>query len=206
MSKNDSKDVFMAGYKDPAVKMVNYLKGFLMIPDAFIWNYIGYYVVSVPPQEYERALKAGREYACDNDIGMFWIDKYNERRAPITLSDIGYGLLPSGLLEEECMEERYRDRSMWGLSDAFTPKAILEYIDAMKKFMEVDRIVIKYYGGDRAVAISVISPDYEKYSELLKEFVDEYGYGPFAEIHPLTYTGEYVKEPMLTRKKRKGDL
>ena len=71
---------------------------------------------------------------------------------------------------------------------------------------EVDKIVIKYYGGDRAVAISVISPDYEKYSELLKDFVDEYGYGPFAEIHPLTYTGEYVKEPMLTRKKRKGDL
>ena len=204
MSKDNSKDVFMAGYKEPAVKLLNYLKNVLMIPDAFIWNHIGYYVVSVPPQEYERALKAGREYACDNDIGMFWIDKYNERRAPIALSDIGYGLLPSYILDEEYWEERYRDRTMWGLSDAFTPKVILEYFNEMKKFMEVDRIVIKYFGRDRALSISVISPDYEKYSELLKEFVSEYGYGPFEEIHPLTYTGEYVKEPILTRKR--GDL
>ena len=49
--------------------------------------------------------------------------------------------------------------------------------------------------------ITPLSLDYEEKSKMLREFVEKYGSGPFEKIHPLTFTGELIKAPLLVKKK-----
>ena len=71
----------------------------------------------------------------------------------------------------------------------------------MKNFLKVDKVIREYHFSDDALTISTLDLDYVAKSELFKEFVKKFGYGPFREIHSLTFTGEYVKEPILVKKK-----
>ena len=89
---NEMKDVFMSGDKETMLIMLDYIKNNLGLSEADYWNYIGYYVIHVPKDEYERVLLRGRNFACEEDFGIYWIDHYNERRSPIAACDIGYGL------------------------------------------------------------------------------------------------------------------
>ena len=193
------KDVFMSGDKETMMKMLNFIKNDLGISESDYWNYIGYYVISVSPKQYKHVLLEGKKFACLNDIGMYWINHYNERRGPIAINDIGYGLLPKKIIPGEEKKEFF-NKNFWGYSDDNTPKTILEYFDAMRDYLKVEKIIKTYCFADDALMISTLEEDYEKNSSLLKEFVKKYGYGPFEEIHSLSFTGECDKEPILIKK------
>ena len=45
---NKKKDVFMSGDKETILYMLDYLKNTLGISEADYWNYIWYYLISVP--------------------------------------------------------------------------------------------------------------------------------------------------------------
>ena len=200
VNNDEMKDVFLSGDKKTMLFMLDYIKNNLGISGADYWNYIGYYVIHVPKDKYESVLFNGRNFACEEDFGIYWINHYNERRAPIAACDVGYGLLPKTLIPGEEKEE-YANRDFWGYFDDRTPKTVLEYFDSMKDFLKVDKIIREYHFADDALSISPLDPDYEAKSKLFREFVEKYGYGPFREIHPLTFTGEYVKQPILVKKR-----
>lgn len=195
---NQKKDVFMSGDKKTILYMLDYLKNSLGISEADYWNYIGYYVISVPHEQYELALLNGKNFACQKDMGLYWLNYYNERRSPVASIDVGYGLLPKIVPGEQ--EKKYVNRNLWDYYDENTPKVILEYLNAMKDYLKVDRIKRDYHSRDDALRISPITTDYETKSQLFKEFVENNGTGPFKEIHPLTFTGEYVSSPILVKK------
>ena len=197
---DEMKDVFMSGDKNTMLFMLSYIKNNLGISEADYWNYIGYYVIQVPKDKYESVLLNGRNFAYEENFDIYWINHYNERRAPITACDIGYGLLPKTLIPGEEKKE-YANRDFWGYYDDHTPKTILEYFHSMEDFLKVNKIIREYHVADDALTISSFDPDYEAKSKLFREFVEKYGYGPFREIHPLTSTGEYVKQPILVKKK-----
>lgn len=199
-TKKDMKNVFMSSSKRDMLYMLDYIKNNLGISEADYWNYIGYYVISVPKDKYESVLLSGKNFACAEDFNICWLNHYDERRGPISACDIGYGLLPKTLIPGEEKKE-YADRNFWGFFDERTPKTILEYFDSMKDFLKVDKIIREYHFADDALTISPLDPDYETKSKLFNEFVEKYGYGPFREIHSLTFTGEYVKQPILVKKK-----
>ena len=194
------KDVFLSGDNNNMLLMLDYLKNDLGINEADYWNYIGYYVINVPIDEYKLALLKGKEFAFSKKIGMYWLDHYNVRRGPINSCDIAYGLLPKTLIPGE-EKEAFANRNSWGYFDDHTPITILEYFDSMKNFLKVDKVIREYHFSDDALTISTLDLDYDAKSELFKEFVKKFGYGPFREIHSLTFTGEYVKEPILVKKK-----
>ena len=201
MSENieKMKDAFLSGYKENAEAILNYLREEAGIPEAAMWNYIGYEVVSVPPEKYELALREGKKHAVDLNIGMYWLDHYNVRRSPIASSDIGYGILPKLLVPGEEREE-YKDRSLWGSYDDRTPQYLLEYFDSMKSFLGVSKIFRTYNGAEDALTITPLSLDYEEQNRRLKSFVERYGYGPFETIYSLSFTGELEKPPILVKK------
>ena len=194
------KDVFMSGDKKNMLFMLDYIKNNLGVSEADYWNFIGYYVISVPYDQYENVLLNGRKFACGEDFGIYWLNHYNERRGPIAACDIGYGLLPKTSIPGEEKEEN-ANREFWGYYDERTPKIILEYFDAMKKYLKVDKIIRDYHISNDALRISPLNYDYESKSKLFREFIEKYGYGPFKEIHPLTFDGEYVEQPILVKKK-----
>ena len=197
---DEMKDVFMSGYKEKMLFMLDYIKNDLGISEADYWNFIGYYVIHVPKDKYESVLLNGKKFACAEDLSIYWLNYYNERRAPIAACDIGYGLLPKTLIPGEEKQE-FANRDLWGYYDNHTPLTILEYFDSMKDFLKVDKIIREYHFGDDALTISPLDLDYETKSILFREFVEKFGYGPFREIHPLTFTVEYVKQPILVKKK-----
>ena len=199
MAKKIMRDVFMSGDKETMLYMLGYLKDNLGISEAEYWNYIGYYVIHVPEDKYIEALVNGKKFASEENIGMYWINHYDERRAPVDSCDIGYGFLPKTLIPGE-EKKKYSNRYFWGYNDHCTPKTILEYFDSMKEYLKVDSILREYNGADDALVITALDPDYYTKSELLKEFVEKYGYGPFSEIHQLTCSGKYVKQPILSKK------
>jgi len=202
MAKNDEnmKDVFLTSNKRDMLYMLDYLKETAQITEAEYWNYIGYYVIHVPKEEYEYALKEGRKFACAEDFGIYWVDHYNTRRGPIASVDMAYAYLPDTLIPGEEMKQ-YRKRYFWS-DDEYTPKTLLEYFKSMSNFLEVDRICRHYNDGDKAMILSPLTQEYEEKMELLKKFIEEYGYGPFKEIQPLTYTGELIKEPMYVKTRK----
>ena len=201
MAKNDEnmKDVFLTSNKRDMLYMLDYLKETAQITEADYWNYIGYYVIHVPKEEYEYALKEGRRFACAEDFGIYWLDHYNKRRGPIASVDIAYAYLPDTLMSGE-EQKKYRTREFW-IDDEYTPITIVKYFYSMAKFIEVDKIFREYSTADNAMTIAPLTQDYKEKSELLKKFVEEYGYGPFETIKPLTYTGELINEPMYVKKK-----
>lgn len=201
MDINDMKDVFLFREHETADKMLKYIKEELKVKDADKWNYIGYDIISVPHKEYERVLLEGKKYAISKDYGMYWLDYYNFRRGPIASIDLGYAKLPEDRLEDE--DGRY-DRYFWD-DDNYTPKSVVSYFSQMHKHFgpEIKKINREYHRGDNAIQITLVTGniDYEKYRKLLGEFILECGYGPFEEIHPLTFTGEYEKEAFQKVKK-----
>lgn len=198
MDTQKMKDVFLTGGNEQAQKILAYLKN-IGISDLDIWNYIGYYIVSVNPKEYEHALREGKKFACANDWGIYWINYYNERRGPIASSDIGYGILPQTLIPGE-EKEQYADRRMWDHYDDHTPKTILEYFEVMKEYLGVTKIFRTYSIADNAITITPLSLDYERMSQLFKKFIEKYGYGPFEEVRELTFTGKLEEEPIDVKK------
>ena len=97
--------------------------------------------------------------------------------------------------------EKYSERTLWGYNIDRTPKMIVEYFKSMEYFLKARKLITEYCPADNAMRISPLSQDYETKSKLFIKFVEEYGYGPFSEVHQLTFTGEYVKEPILVKNK-----
>ncbi len=194
------KDAFMTGDRLKANLIKWYLVNRIGISEADFWNYIGYYVISVPPEKYEEALLKVKKWASEFDIGFYWIDYYNVRRSPIASCDIGYGFLPEKLFPGE-KENDLSGRRLWDDFDDRIPKDILEYLNALKNFLQVEKIFRKYNYADNAMIITPLNLDYEEKSKMLREFVEKYGSGPFEKIHPLTFTGELIKTPLLVKKK-----
>ena len=199
MDINLKKDVFISNDRQNIIVMLHYVKNVLGIDEAERWNFIGKEVLCVPPANYEEVLLKGKQYAVDNNLPVCWLD-YQKSVRPINCCDIGYALLPETKIPGEDLKE-YKDKHYWGLYRDHTPKTILEYFDAMKEYLNVDELYLSTNLADKAMMISPASLDYDKMSELLNEFVKEYGYGPFEEIHSLTFTGEYNKEPIATKSK-----
>ena len=198
----EMKDVFISSDKKYILYMLDYIKNDLGIPEADYFTYCGKYVICVPKDKYESVLLNGRKFACkEENFNIFWINHYNERRTEIGACDIGYGRLPKTLIPGE-EKKQYGDRFFWGCFDDRTPRTILEYLDSMKDYLKVDKIIREYNRVDDALTISPLSPDYEEKSKLFREFVEKYGYGPFKDIHSLTFTGEYVKQPILVKKNK----
>ena len=71
----------------------------------------------------------------------------------------------------------------------------------MANYINVEKIFREYSTCENAMTIAPLTQDYKEKSELFKKFVEEYGYGPFETIKPLTYTGELVEEPIYVKKK-----
>ena len=203
-NNEELQNVFLTSDKEIMLLMLKYIREELNIPEADYWNFIGYNVIHVPKDQYEYVLLNGKKYACEKDWGMYWINFYNQRRSPIASYDIGYGLLPKTKIPGE-EEPQYKDRSLWGRFEENTPRTILEYFKSMKKFLKIDKIIKSYIASDDAIRITPVDQDYEAKSKLFKEFVETYGYGPFREVHPLKFNGEYVKEPILIRERKKTD-
>ncbi len=196
----EPKDVFSSPYRDVAEQMLNYIKYDLGVQTAEIWNFIGYYIISVPVNEYESVLTDGKKYACEEDLGISWIDYYDGMRYPVAAYDVGLALLPDKLIPGE---QNFFDRYSWGYSRNRTPESINNYIDDMKKYLGVDRVLLRYHSDINGIRLSPIitdQRDYETLSEEFEEFVKEYGYGPFKRISPLTITGEYINIPMKVKK------
>ena len=202
MSLDDMKDTFLlSGGHDISYEMLDYIQNTLGITESGLWNFIGYDVICVDPKEYERVLLAGKKYAIEKDYGMWWVNKYNERRSPIASMDIGIGLLPETMLEGEI---RYNDRESW-VYEEYTPAVVNDYLKLMQEYLgeEIIRISKDYIPKDNALRITSVTSDidYKKYKSLLEKFIYENGYGPFTEIHPLTFTGGYVKKPFQVKKR-----
>lgn len=193
----EMKDTLLFGDKKDMLFILDYIKKDLGVEDADYWCYIGYYVISVPYEEYENVLRGVKKYACDIDMGMYWVNHYNSRRSPIGSCDVGICTLPDTLIPGE-EEKEYSSRILWDSIDECTPKTILEYLESMRKFLKTDRIFRAYSMGD--LIIASLGLDYDTQSKLFKEFVKKYGYGPFKEIRALTYTGEIIEPPILSMK------
>ena len=97
MDINKMKDTFLSRSREPAENMLSYFWDVMGIKDSGIWNCIGYSIVSVDPEEYERVLREGRKYACAEDMGIFWMNCYDDRRSPIASVDIGLGYLQKSM-------------------------------------------------------------------------------------------------------------
>lgn len=202
MSKDreNMKDAFLTSNKRDMLYMLDYLKETAQITEAYYWNYIGYYVIDVPKEQYEYALKEGRRFACAEHFGIYWVDHYNKRRSPIATVDMAYAFLPDTLIPGE-ENKKCHNRELW-IEDEYTPKTILEYFDSMTNYIKVEKIFREYSVFDKAMTIAPLTQEYEEKMELLKKFVEEYGYGPFETIKPLTYTGELIEEPMYVKKRK----
>lgn len=199
MSLNEMKNTFLSGDHERARILLRYIQNELGVPEAGIWDYKGYKVICVPPNEYERILREGKKYAKEKDMGMYWLDYKDVRRSPIASVDIGYGSLPKGLLPGERKEDLSNRRILE--IDEYTPKCVLDYFGAMKEHLKVDSIFRTYNRVDNAIIITPLSLNYEEQKARLAEFIVENGYGPFETINPLTFTGKYVKEPFQYVKK-----
>ena len=201
INNDEMKDTLLFRDRETAIEMFKFIQEKLAISDANMRNFIGYEIISVNSKEYERVLLEARKYAIEKDYGMFWIDYYDERRSPIASMDIGYGMLPESLLDGE---KKRNDRHLWTFEKR-RPSILNKYLGLMKKHLgdEIIRIDVEYRGADNALVITSVTKDvdYDKYNKLLAEFIAEYGYGPFTEIHPLTFTGKYVEEPFQFIKK-----
>lgn len=189
------KDTLLFGDKKDMLFILDYIKKDLGVEDADYSTYLGYYVISVPPENYESVLKEVKKYACDIDMGMYWVNHYNSRRSPIGSCDVGICTLPDTLIPGE-EDEKYSYRMLWDCIDEVTPRTILEYLESMRKFLKTDKIFRAYSMGD--LIIASLGLDYDTQSKLFKEFVKKYGYGPFKEIRALTYTGEIIEPPILS--------
>ena len=198
MDINDMKDTFLANTHESAEIMLDFIRNDLKIDDSYIWNYIGYDVVSVNPKEYEHVLKEGKKFACKEDFGLWWINHYNERRGPIVSCDIGYCFIQQEPIEGEVNDKK--ERIFW-IDDDYTPKCIVEYLKDLKDYLKVKELNRDYSSADRALRITPLSLDYEAQSALFKEFVTKNGYGPFETIHTINFDGSLNKEPILVKKK-----
>lgn len=205
LNNEKTKDVFLSNNKETILLMLDYLKKSLDISEAKIWNFIGYYVIEVPFKDYEKALLNGRKFACEKDIGLYWVNILNIRRGPIAACDIGYAILPNEYIPGE-KENGYFDRNLWGSDVEHTPEIILDYFDSMKEYLNVDKIISKYYASDEALSITTLASDFEEKSKLFREFVENNGFGPFKEIYPLSFSGEYNKQPILVKKKTSNNM
>ena len=200
MDINEMKEVFLTGEKEKRDFMLDYIRTVLNVSDADWYSYCGYYVISVPPENYEFVLARGKEFAAINNMSMYWLDCDNIRRAPISSCDIGYCVLPDTLIPGEEKKE-YSNRFYWEYFDDRTPKTILEYLESMRAFLKTDKIYRTYNGANNFI-ISASGLDYETESELFQEFVQKYGYGPFEKIYSLSFTGKLIKPPILSMKEQ----
>ena len=200
MNINNMKDVFIFSNSDSSKEaniMLNYIKNTLNIDEVYLWNLIGDNVISVPFKDYEYVLVNARKYAIKKAISMQWLDYYNVAQS-ISEVNIGFGILSNDVLPNEC-KKKYSKKNFDGIDDT-TKNCLLKYFDEMKKYLEVDKISREYYPSNKGILFSTPNLDHEKQYKLLNEFIKNYGYGPFEEIHPLTITGEYIQEPMQTKK------
>lgn len=204
MNINDMKDTLLFRDYEIANKMLKFIQNDLGIKESGRWNFIGYEVISVDPKEYERVLLEGRKYAIENDWGMHWVNCDNERRGPIASMDIGYGIITRKPFENE--KDVY-DRFFWEYYEEDRPQVVREYLDLMKDHLgeQIIRLDITYRRHDDENDAFIIKPvtndiDYEKYKNLLANYISEYGYGPFEEIKPMTFTGKIVEEPFQLKK------
>lgn len=107
--------------------------------------------------------------------------------------------------------ENYKNnRRLWKLDDKFVPEIITKYLKQLKEYLNIDKTFIQClpnnsedFDNTDILIISIPGLDYKTQSKLFKEFVKENGNGPFIEIHPSTFTGEYVEEPIISRTKTK---
>lgn len=194
MATNDDnmKDVFLSGSKKDMLYMLDHLKTECDISEADYWNYIGYYVIHVPKEQYEYALREGKKFATEEDFGMYWLDHYNVRRSPICSSDVGYALLPHKPIKGETEKSLMASRYLWS-EDEYTPTVLKEYYKAMKEYLMVEKIYRTYNSGDDALILAPQSIDYEEQVKLFRKFVKEHGYDPFDDIHTLSFTGKLRK-------------
>lgn len=199
MEDKDMKDVFMSGDPAPIYQLLAYIQNDLGVKEARKWNFIGYPVIDVPKDKYEYVLLHGKDYACQNNLAVCWLDHYNERRGPIDSCDIGYAFLPETKISGEDLSQ-YKDKTLWGVYRERTPEVIMEYFDAMKNYLQVDNLYLDTHLGDRAMRITAHSTDYDRMIVLLNEFVEKYGYGPFSEIRNLSFTGK-LEDAILNNEK-----
>lgn len=204
MDINDMKDTLLFRERETAIKMLKFIQEDLGITESGRWNFIGYEVISVDPKEYERVLLEARKYAIEKDWGMYWVNCDNERRGPIASMDIGYGILERKPLEGE---KNISDRTYWESFEEDRPPVIRTYLDLMKDYLgeQIIRIEITHKIEDDNHDAFIIKPvtkdiDYEKYKNLLASFITEYGYGPFDEIKPVSFTGKINEEPFQYKK------
>ena len=200
MDTNKMKSTFLFNEHETPEKMLEFIRNDLGVTEADIWNYIGYDIIIVPYQDYEHVLIEGKKYARQKNWGMWWVDHYNDRRGPVASIDIAYGLLPKNPIPgEEKVDYSYR--RFW-FDDKYTPPYLQAYLNEMKDYLKVEKLFRDYHYADDALTLAPLSLDYEEILELMKEFINEYGYGPFRKIHPKTITGEFIKEPF--KVKRRG--
>ena len=199
MSKE--KGVFITPEEPIANTMLSYIRNGLDIKDAYKYYYCGRAVINVPSKDYEEILRKGKKFACESGVDLnwlSWLDFQDRLRHPVSSVDIGYGFFPKKLIPGE-EKKKYANRYLWA-EDTYTPPYLIDYFEAMKDYLNVDKIYREYNQSENAMTISPNSLDYEKQMELFDGFIEKYGYGPFETIKPLSFTGEIIKNPQKVKK------
>jgi hypothetical protein len=191
MDKQDMQDVFMLETKTKD-EVLRYIQDVLKI-EADSYKYIGKEVICVDPSQYIEVLKRCKEFILNNKIkDVNWLD-YKGRAYPALSSIIAYASLPKHKIVGE-NKPGFTDRLLWSF-DEYTPRYLMEYLEAMKEYLKVEQIIRDYIDYQNEMIISSLSIEHKEQMKLIGEFIKEYGYGPFDKIYPSSYIGKKVDEP-----------
>ena len=193
----EMKSVFLAKNDyDDAATMVRYLQDDLGIAEAKTDTCIAGRLVDVPKEQYEEALIKGKEYAVNNNLGLAWVNWYNEP-TPLDSVELAYGILPKKRL---LFERPDYNRLEWNYDEKKIPAVVRGYLEILKRYIRSNNVFVKYNQHDNALTIASSGLDYDTKHGLLEEFIQQFGYGPFLDIHSLDITGEYVEESIPKRR------
>ena len=192
MEIRDMKPAYMFAGQDNASIMLDFIKDRMGVEDADWSTYCGRYVIYVDPKKYKKIITIGRTMAARNNWkDICWLDEYGIIRSAIGTCDVAYAYLPKGEVEGE---ELCGFRKAWGYDDKQTPKILLDYFKSMADYLQVP-LIREYNTADNAITLSPRDTDYEYQEEMIRQFIEKNGYGPFESIYPLTTTGKLIRKP-----------
>ncbi len=193
----EMKSVFLARNDyDGAATMVRYLQDDLGIAEAKTDTCIAGRLVDVPIERYEEALINGKEYAICNNLGLAWMN-CNGTPRPLNSVELAYGILPK---KNFLFEKSDYNRLEWNYDKKKIPVVVRGYLELLKRYIGSNDLFVEYNLNNNALTIASSGLDYDTKHELLEEFIQLFGYGPFLDIHSLDITGEYVEESIPKRR------
>jgi len=169
--KQKEVTAFIAGGLAPAEAVVNHLNSIGI--KAQLGSYISYKTVNVANKNYIDALKAGVDYAVENNLkDITWVNAYNERQPTMGAYPVAYGSLNrqkfdlDNSVAKVNMEGKVRPEMWMHCGDsneewaqdyiAGTPKSIKDMLAALEAVTGGKQIVRRYNNMDGALELSIV--------------------------------------------------